>query len=118
MVIESRTVVSIPRCEESFLPIVSVICQIYLRADEHDLAVEYEHPAVIADIIVHYWTTYPNDQVEILHMTEKSILHTIPISHRMSLVSVSSFSSNARVCSLCKKVSNSKKWSSQEYLSQ
>ena len=48
--------------------------------------------------------------------TKKYKFLVIPISHSMSLVSVSSFRSSAKVCSLCKKVSSSKKWSSQEYL--
>ncbi len=57
MVVESRSVVSVPRGEESLLSIVSVVGQIYLRADEDDLAVKYENSAVVANIVVQNWTT-------------------------------------------------------------
>ena len=83
MVVESRTVVSVPRSEESLLPVVSVVGQIYLRADEHDLTVEYEHSAVVADIVVHYWTTYA---IYILHMITARLRNISFSSYRYHIV--------------------------------
>jgi hypothetical protein len=43
-----------PRCEIARLPIVPIICEAELGADEEYLAVQAEHAAVVTDTEVHH----------------------------------------------------------------